>query len=95
MQDFDLYNKHYFRPDVEMLMPQETPTIEEEVIKCPKCGWILSKGKNKCPRCQYVISNEPEKPKPKTPEEEWDAKEEILGIRIFPLIREILMYPKI
>ncbi len=74
VQDFDLYNKHYFRPDVEMLMPQETPTIEEAVIKCPKCGWILSKGKNKCPRCQYVISNEPEKPKPKTPEEEWECK---------------------
>lgn len=63
IQDFALYNKHYYRPDVEMRMPQEAPKIEDKVTNCPKCGWILSKGKTKCPRCQFVISTEPEKPK--------------------------------
>ena len=27
VQDFDLYNKHYFRPDVEMLMPEKRPQL--------------------------------------------------------------------
>jgi hypothetical protein len=57
IQDFDLFNKHYYRADVEMLMPQETPKSQERVNKCPKCGWIISKGKNKCPRCQTVIED--------------------------------------
>jgi tRNA(Ile2) C34 agmatinyltransferase TiaS len=74
IQDFALYNKHYYRADVEMLMPQETAPVEEAIKKCPKCGWILSKGKNKCPRCQFVISTEPEKPP--EPKEDIGSNEE-------------------
>jgi hypothetical protein len=65
IQDYSLYQQHYFRSDVEMLLPQPDPVVEERVAKCPKCGWILSKGKNKCPRCQTIVGTEPE---PKTPE---------------------------
>ena len=58
IQEFELYNQHYYRADVQMLMPQEATPVEQTVTKCPKCGWILTKGKTKCPRCQTVVSSE-------------------------------------
>jgi hypothetical protein len=53
VQDFNLYQQHYYRPDVEMLLPVTDVYVEEKTKKCPKCSWILSKGKTKCPRCQF------------------------------------------
>lgn len=55
IQEYDLYNQHYFRPDVEALMPVEEAPVETTVTKCAKCGWILTKGKTKCPRCQTPV----------------------------------------
>jgi hypothetical protein len=59
IQEYDLYNQHYFRPEVEMLMPVEQAPVEQTTTKCPKCGWIISAGKNKCPRCQTVVGTGP------------------------------------
>lgn len=61
VQEFDLYKQHYYRSDVEALMPQEdiySPKVEETILKCKKCGWILSKGKTKCPKCQTPVPDE-------------------------------------
>lgn len=59
--EFELYQEHHYRPDVEMLMPQDNlykPNLDDAIRKCPKCGWILSKGKTKCPRCQTEVPEE-------------------------------------
>ena len=56
VQDFKLYQKHYYRDDVQMLMPDESSYfVAETTTKCPKCNWIISAGKSKCPMCQYEL----------------------------------------
>ena len=46
----EMYSQHYYRDDVQMLMPEEEPEVE--LSKCPTCGWILSSPGAACPRCK-------------------------------------------
>ena len=52
--EFHLYKQHYFRADVQMLMPQEeqeAPKIRE----CPNCGWVLSADATVCLKCKTPV----------------------------------------
>ncbi len=53
--DYELYQEHYYRPDVQMRMPQETVETEPAIDRCPHCDWIISAGTTKCPKCQKDV----------------------------------------
>ena len=52
--EFTLYKQHYYRADVQMLMPQEDQEVAK-VQECSKCGWVLSADAKECPRCKTPV----------------------------------------